>query len=94
MKRFSLEKMFSFIIAAEDVKNSKPHPEGLLKAIMNFDVNPEEILYVDDQSDMFDETNRLGIKNIGFRSKLNRDFSSADFVIDNFSKILKIIDRC
>jgi HAD superfamily hydrolase (TIGR01509 family) len=50
---FSLEKMnikhyFDLIISNQDVKNSKPSPEIYLKAILEFGVNPAEVLVVED----------------------------------------------
>lgn len=50
---FSLEKMnikhyFDLIISNQDVKNSKPSPEIYLKAIIEFGVNPAEVLVVED----------------------------------------------
>jgi HAD superfamily hydrolase (TIGR01509 family) len=91
IKRFFLEGIFSFVISGEDVKNSKPHPEGLLMAIKKCGVPANEIVYVDDMPTMFSEAKKLGLATVGFESKLKRNLSEADFVIEDISEILNII---
>lgn len=93
IKRFSLEGIFSFIISGEDVKNQKPNPEGLIKAIENCRAGFQEILYIDDMPTIFDETNKLGITSVGFKSKINSDFSKAKFIIKNLSEVDNIIKQ-
>lgn len=93
IKRFSLEEIFSFVISGEDVKNQKPHPEGLIKAIKNCRADSQEILYVDDMPAIFDEADKLGIISVGLKSKINSDFSKAKFIIKNLSEIDKIIKQ-
>lgn len=43
-----LHEYMQSVILAEDTQNHKPHPEPLLKAIEEFDVLPEECIYVGD----------------------------------------------
>lgn len=93
IERFSLESIFSFVIGGEDVNNQKPHPEGLIKAIKNCRADSQEILYVDDMPTIFDEADKLGIISVGYKSKINGDFSSAKFIIKNLSEIDKIIKQ-
>jgi len=64
IERFGLQKYFEFIISGEDVKNIKPHPEGLEKAIADFDVDPASILYVDDMPTVFIAAKKLGMTTI------------------------------
>ncbi|NHJ86786.1 MAG: HAD-IA family hydrolase [Asgard group archaeon] len=43
----ALEK-FSVIVTREDCKNTKPHPEGILKALRNLNLKADQCLYVGD----------------------------------------------
>lgn len=47
LKDVGLEN-FSVIICQEDVKNKKPHPEGILLACEKIGINPKETAYVGD----------------------------------------------
>jgi len=91
IEQFSLENIFSFIISGDDVKKQKPHPEGLIKAIDKTKAKPNEILYVDDMKTIFIEAKKLGMTTVGFKSKINDDLSSADYLIERMDEILKII---
>jgi HAD superfamily hydrolase (TIGR01549 family) len=46
--RFALEELFSCIVGFENVSAPKPDPEGLLYALGQVGVRPEEALYVGD----------------------------------------------
>ena len=43
-----LTPLVDFVVSVEDVKNPKPHPEEILKAIAHFDSNPAETIMVGD----------------------------------------------
>ena len=72
LKQFGLDKYCEILVDCDDVKNFKPHPEGVLKALEYFNVSPCEALMVgDSKSDM------LAGKNAGMK---------VCAVEDNFSK--------
>lgn len=48
LRKFSVEDAVDVIIGGEDVKNEKPAPEGLLKAISALEIPKSETLYVGD----------------------------------------------
>ena len=48
LKRFNIKKYLKAIVAKEDVNESKPSPEGLLKIIKALKVNNNEAIYVGD----------------------------------------------
>jgi phosphoglycolate phosphatase/pyrophosphatase PpaX len=89
LRKHNIEGYFSFVISGGDVKNPKPHPEGLEKAILFFKIKPTELLYVDDMPTIFNEAKRLGIRTIGFKSKISGDLSGADVVIEDMRDVLK-----
>ena len=48
LEHYGLEKYFTGIVAADDVKNSKPHAEPYLKALSLSGLRPEEVIVVED----------------------------------------------
>jgi phosphoglycolate phosphatase len=52
LKKFDLEKYFPVTVFREDIRHSKPHPESLLLALNNMDVEPSQddvIWYIGDR---------------------------------------------
>ena len=49
LDRLGLADSFGALVAFEDTRNKKPHPEGLHLALSRLGVNPEEALYVGDR---------------------------------------------
>lgn len=47
-ERFGLKKYFKIVICNEDVKNNKPHPEGIIKAMKYLKATPEKTMMVGD----------------------------------------------
>lgn len=47
---FSMADWFDVIVSADDVKNHKPHPEPLLKALEQFDAAPHQAIYIGDST--------------------------------------------
>jgi len=48
LKREKLSDYFDTIVGGEDVKEHKPHPEGLLLAIEKLEINKEQAIYIGD----------------------------------------------
>ena len=48
MERFGLRDTLELILGSYDVTHHKPHPEGILKALDQMGVAPEELLYCGD----------------------------------------------
>ncbi|HUX98367.1 MAG TPA: HAD family hydrolase [Candidatus Deferrimicrobium sp.] len=48
LKQFDIFQYFDEIISADDVENTKPHPEGLLKILQKFQILPNEAVYAGD----------------------------------------------
>lgn len=49
LTRLGLAEHFGTLVAFEDVKARKPHPEGLLRAARELGVPPGEVLYIGDR---------------------------------------------
>ncbi len=48
LKKFDAVHLIDVIVGVENVKNVKPHPEGLNLAIKNLGLSKEEVLYIGD----------------------------------------------
>ena len=48
LKREGLAHLFDAVIGGDDVKQHKPHPEGLLEALERLECSPSSIVYVGD----------------------------------------------
>ncbi len=48
LSRFGLESRFAFALTAEDIVHGKPHPEIYLKAATRLEIEPREMLVLED----------------------------------------------
>ena len=48
LKKFKLEKLFDLVLTHDDISESKPDPEGFLKAMRYCDATPEETIIFED----------------------------------------------
>ena len=61
LQKIKLENFFDKIICAEDVENTKPNPEGFIKALETFSINPEEAIIFEDSDSGFEAADGAGI---------------------------------
>ncbi len=62
MEKLGIEKYFMGIVSADDVKNSKPHPEVFLKAAELIGVNPDECEVFEDGDPGLEGAGAAGMK--------------------------------
>ena len=90
-----LEEIFSYILGADDVVHAKPHPEPVLRTLESFNCSPEEALVVGDMKYDIEMGRRAGTRTCGVTygngSPQDLREASADFMIDDFKKILTLI---
>ncbi len=48
LKHFGLIEYFDLVVSAKDVKRPKPYPDGLIKILQHFSIEPPEALFVGD----------------------------------------------
>ena len=60
LNRFDLLGLFDLILTHEDIKNSKPDPEGFLKAMQYFDVPPQNTIIFEDSEVGIEAAERSG----------------------------------
>ena len=90
-----LEEIFSYILGADDVILSKPHPEPVLRTLEAFDCSPEEALVVGDMKYDIEMGRRAGTRTCGVTygngSPQDLREAGADFIVNNFEEILTLI---
>jgi beta-phosphoglucomutase len=94
LAKLELLKHFDVVIFGEDVENHKPSPEPFLKAAEVLGIKPPEIIVVEDSESGFRGAKNAGMKLIARKSEHNKmkDFSSADFVIEDLREIPQILE--
>ena len=76
----------SLLIANEDVRNNKPHPEAYVKAMVKMGTLPEETLIVEDSDKGMEAA-------LGTGSHILRVKNSEEVTWDRISKILEGIRK-
>nr|MCR5310751.1 HAD family hydrolase [Lachnospiraceae bacterium] len=57
---FGVQDLFEFIITQEDITRPKPDPEGFLKAMNHFGINPENTVIFEDADVGIEAAKRSG----------------------------------
>lgn len=85
-----------FSICADDVKNLKPHQEGVLEAMKHFNIkNKDEVIYIGDSDFDYLTAKNAGV-NFGFVSWSPRKIEGhpkIDLLIDSYSKFAEEISK-
>jgi HAD superfamily hydrolase (TIGR01509 family) len=89
---FGLETLFDVIVTANDVKNSKPHPEPYQKALERLGVSPSDALVIEDNPSGVKSAKAVkpeGCKVIAFPNGFTRDmaFPGADKIVYSLDEI-------
>lgn len=96
LERFGFEKYFDAIIGRDSVQNYKPSPEGILKALSQLGVKPDECVYVGDSPLDIKAGRTAKVKTIAVATGLSKretlEKEKPDFIINEISEILNIID--
>ena len=69
LDQFGVRELFDLILTHEDITNSKPDPEGFIKAMRYFEVEPEETVIFEDSDVGLEAAKRSGAfyyKTFGF----------------------------
>ena len=84
----------SDLVSANDVVNAKPHPEPVLKTLQYLNIDAADAVVVGDTSFDILMGKRAGCKAVGVSygngTIVDLQESGADYVIDDFKKLLEI----
>lgn len=99
-KKFKYLKNIDLIITQQDLKFTKPHPEGLNKAMKNLGLNPKETIFVGDLPHDIQAGKRAGtmtvavvnFKGIEKEKKMVLKRFRPDFIINHISELPSLIN--
>lgn len=61
LNKYALTDRFNVIIGRDDVNKIKPHPEGLIRVMHNFNLEPNRVLFIGDLSTDEEAANRAQV---------------------------------
>ncbi len=93
---FGLERFFDFMIAGEDVRLYKPHPDGIQQALARFQAEPAEALMVGDSRNDVQAAHSAGVPVAlalwGYdQEHLDHKPADADFYLDSPEDLLPLL---
>jgi pyrophosphatase PpaX len=62
LTKLGVDKYFDLIVTGDDVENQKPSPEGILKFVNKFQLNPERVLMIGDSVSDVKAARDAGVK--------------------------------
>jgi pyrophosphatase PpaX len=62
LDEFELTNYFDLIISGDDVENHKPSPEGIIKFLEKFNLNPKDVLMIGDAPSDIIAANEAGVE--------------------------------
>jgi HAD superfamily hydrolase (TIGR01509 family) len=87
----NLEDVFDLVLSAEDVRNSKPDPEMVYKAMKKFNVNPGETLFVGDAINDILAAKKAEVKSAvvltGVLDRVKAEELNPDFILKNVLEV-------
>lgn len=95
LRKFSVEESVDVIIGSEDVKEEKPSPEGLIKALSLLGASNEETLYVGDSCVDALAAQSAGIDFAAVLTGTTKDFSDykSVIVVENLHGIFDFVTK-
>jgi HAD superfamily hydrolase (TIGR01509 family) len=88
----SIRNSFKYIVTAEDVKRSKPHPEPYHKMFDMLNVVPSKTIVIEDSINGIRSAKAAGAITIGLCSSFSaRDLDLADYAAKDYSEIENIV---
>ncbi len=85
LKQLKINNYFDVVVSCDEVKKSKPDPEGYLAAAKKLRAEPNECLVFEDTRTGILAAKNAGMKAVGVINAGGQDLSSACFVIENLS---------
>jgi HAD superfamily hydrolase (TIGR01549 family) len=88
LAEFDLDGYFDLIVTSSDVERPKPHPDGLLKILEYFNIEPNHAIYVGDSQ--LDElaAKSAGVPLVAYRNKV----LSANYHIQNLQELADLLE--
>ena len=96
LENHNIHELFDVIITWEDQKNPKPHPEGVMKAMQLFHVQPENCVFVGDSAVDIISAREAGVRCVGVLTGMaTREIlekMGADHIINDLSELFEVLN--
>lgn len=101
LKKYGVEKFFDMVISLDDVKETKPSPEGILKILKSLKIKPENAVYFGDTVDDMMAANSAGVLGVGiappggelsFYEKLFKKYGAKD-ALKSINEIMDFLKK-
>ncbi len=96
LKLIDLEGVFDILIAHDDVKQAKPHPEGIIQAMKHFGViDIRDVLYIGDTVTDYQTAKNAGV-DIALVTWTPREIPNdvrANYYLDSFDEFFEVINN-
>ena len=90
-----LNEIIPYVLGAEDVTRAKPHPEPVLKTLEDYGCKAEDALVVGDTWYDIEMGRRAGVRTCGVTygngSREELIGAGADFLVDDFGELMKLV---
>ena len=97
INRFKLQGFFDTTVTKDDVENTKPHPEPILKALKRLRCKPENCLYIGDNEEDVNAGKAAGVTTILLNTTRNREQvktkTRPDHTINKLDEIPTLINQ-
>lgn len=95
LDKLMLNEYFETIVCSDDVKNPKPHPDSLIRAINNLGVSPDNAVMIGDARNDIICAKRAGVKSIavtwGDVPKKVLEQETPDYLVNTVDELLTVI---
>lgn len=65
LQKLGIDKLFEYVVGADDVTNVKPHPEPIEKALQYLQLSKEEVIMIGDNSHDIEGGQNAGVRTAG-----------------------------
>jgi HAD superfamily hydrolase (TIGR01662 family) len=95
VRNLNLTNTISYVLGAEDVTEGKPNPQPVNMTLEKFNISPKEALVVGDTVFDIEMGRNAGTKTCGvtFGNGSRESMANADWLIDDFADLLKIVEQ-
>jgi pyrophosphatase PpaX len=95
LEQMGLREYFDVVLSTEEVREHRPHPQGLLVALSHLNALPEECLYVGDTMLDIQFARNAGVKvacvKTGAQDNGLLEKEKPDYLVENFREMVSVL---
>ncbi len=92
LERLGIANRFGTVVTGDDIREPKPAPEGLLRALDDLALSPAEAVYVGDAQADFEMANAAGVSFVGVKSEFaNLAEGHSEYNVYPFASLAEVL---